>query len=56
VGRLVGKVPLIAGAAGRQGGSHAIRLAAEGSDIIAIDIAPMGAPDHDLAWRETNSD
>jgi SDR family mycofactocin-dependent oxidoreductase len=35
---LAGKVALITGAARGQGRSHAIRLAAEGADIIAIDI------------------
>jgi SDR family mycofactocin-dependent oxidoreductase len=37
-GRLDGKVALITGAARGQGRSHAIRLAEEGADIIAIDI------------------
>ena len=35
---LAGKVALITGAARGQGRSHAVRLAAEGADIIAIDI------------------
>jgi (+)-trans-carveol dehydrogenase len=35
---LAGKVALITGAARGQGRSHAMRLAAEGADIIAIDI------------------
>ena len=55
-GRVAGKVALITGAAGGQGRSHAIRLAEEGADIIAIDICapvegvryPMSTPD-DLA-------
>lgn len=38
-GRLEGKVALITGAARGQGRSHAIRLATEGADIIAVDIA-----------------
>lgn len=38
-GRVAGKVALITGAARGQGRSHAIRLAEEGADIIAIDIA-----------------
>ena len=54
--RLDGKVAFITGAARGQGRSHAIRLAEEGADIIAVDIAsqigtvpyPMGTPD-DLA-------
>lgn len=35
---LAGKVALITGAARGQGRSHAVRLAAEGADIIAVDI------------------
>jgi SDR family mycofactocin-dependent oxidoreductase len=37
-GRVAGKVAFITGAARGQGRSHAIRLAAEGADIIAVDI------------------
>ena len=55
-GRAVGKVALITGAARGQGRSHAVRLAEEGADIIAIDICtqidsvpyPLSTPD-DLA-------
>ncbi len=55
-GRLEGKVAFITGAARGQGRSHAIRLAQEGADIIAIDLCrpvdsvpyPMATPD-DLA-------
>jgi len=55
-GRVEGKVAFITGAARGQGRSHAIRLAQEGADIIAVDIArqvvsvayPMSTPD-DLA-------
>src|SRR5215831_15369396 len=55
-GKLEGKVAFITGAARGQGRSHAIRLAEEGADIIAVDICaqigsvayPMGTPD-DLA-------
>jgi SDR family mycofactocin-dependent oxidoreductase len=39
VGRVEGKVAFITGAARGQGRSHAIRLAEEGADIIAVDIA-----------------
>jgi SDR family mycofactocin-dependent oxidoreductase len=39
MGRLQGKVALITGAARGQGRSHAVRLAEEGADIVAIDIA-----------------
>jgi (+)-trans-carveol dehydrogenase len=38
-GRVEGKVAFITGAARGQGRSHAIRLAQEGADIIAIDLA-----------------
>src|ERR1051325_10138366 len=38
MGRLEGKVAFITGAARGQGRSHALRLAQEGADIIAIDI------------------
>jgi SDR family mycofactocin-dependent oxidoreductase len=52
-GRLEGKVALISGAARGQGRSHAMRLAQEGADIIAFDVArqldtvpyPMATPD-----------
>jgi (+)-trans-carveol dehydrogenase len=37
-GRLAGKVAFITGAARGQGRSHAVRLAAEGADIIAVDL------------------
>jgi (+)-trans-carveol dehydrogenase len=37
-GRLAGKVAFITGAARGQGRSHAIRLAQEGADIIAVDL------------------
>jgi (+)-trans-carveol dehydrogenase len=37
-GRVAGKVALITGAARGQGRSHALRLAGEGADIIALDI------------------
>ena len=39
MGRLDGKVAFITGAARGQGRSHAIRMAQEGADIIAIDLA-----------------
>jgi NAD(P)-dependent dehydrogenase (short-subunit alcohol dehydrogenase family) len=38
-GRLAGKVAFITGAARGQGRAHAVRMASEGADIIAIDIA-----------------
>ena len=37
-GRIEGKVAFITGAARGQGRSHAIRLASEGADIIAVDV------------------
>jgi (+)-trans-carveol dehydrogenase len=54
--RLEGKVAFVTGAARGQGRSHAVRLAEEGADIVAVDIAAqidtvpysMGTPD-DLA-------
>src|SRR5258708_31006915 len=56
MGKLEGKVAFMPGAAGGKGRSHAIRLAQEGADIIAVDICrqidsvpyPMSTPD-DLA-------
>lgn len=38
-GRLAGKVAFITGAARGQGRAHAVRMAREGADIIAVDIA-----------------
>ncbi len=37
-GRVAGKVAFITGAARGQGRSHAVRLAEEGADIIAVDV------------------
>ncbi|MGV9803574.1 SDR family mycofactocin-dependent oxidoreductase, partial [Mycobacterium sp. NPDC003449] len=37
--RLNGKVAFITGAARGQGRAHAVRMAKEGADIIAVDIA-----------------
>jgi SDR family mycofactocin-dependent oxidoreductase len=56
MGKLEGKVAFITGAARGQGRSHAVRLAQEGADIIAVDICqqidtvayPMGTAE-DLA-------
>jgi NAD(P)-dependent dehydrogenase (short-subunit alcohol dehydrogenase family) len=45
--RLAGKVAFITGAARGQGRAHAVRLAEEGADIIAVDLAgplPADAP------------
>jgi (+)-trans-carveol dehydrogenase len=42
VGRVEGKVAFVTGAARGQGRSHAVRLAQEGADIVAVDIcAPV---------------
>ena len=58
MGRMDGKVVFVTGAARGQGRSHALRLAQEGADIIAVDIAESipgmdrfyaGATDDDLA-------
>jgi len=53
MGRVQGKVAFITGAARGQGRSHAVRLAEEGADIIAVDIChdvdtvkyPLSTPD-----------
>lgn len=58
-GRLEGKVALITGAARGQGRAHAVRMAAEGADIIAVDLCaqipsnpyPLGTTE-DLAETE----
>ena len=39
MGRLDGKVAFVTGAARGQGRSHAVRMAEEGADIIAVDVA-----------------
>ena len=55
-GRVEGKVAFITGAARGQGRSHAVRLAEEGADIIAVDLCEAvgdfgypGATESDLA-------
>jgi len=53
VGRVSGKVAFVTGAARGQGRSHAVRLAEEGADIIAVDLCanldsigyPLAAPE-----------
>jgi SDR family mycofactocin-dependent oxidoreductase len=48
--KLENRVAFITGAARGQGRSHAVRLAAEGADIIAVDIcAPIGSVPYPLA-------
>ncbi|WP_116202634.1 mycofactocin-coupled SDR family oxidoreductase [Amycolatopsis circi] len=56
MGAVAGKVALVTGAARGQGRAHAVRLAEEGADVIAVDIAgPVetvpfpGATEDDLA-------
>ena len=52
-GRLEGKVAFITGAARGQGRAHAVRLAEEGADIIAIDIcAPVEGVEYEPATKE----
>ncbi len=49
-GRVAGKVALVTGAARGQGRSHAVRLAAEGADIVAVDVcAPIDHVHYALA-------
>lgn len=51
--RLKGKVALVTGAARGQGRSHAVHLADEGADVIAIDIcADIESNEYPLATRE----
>jgi NAD(P)-dependent dehydrogenase (short-subunit alcohol dehydrogenase family) len=53
MGRVEGKVALITGAARGQGRSHAIRLAEEGADIIAVDLcAPIDTLDYETATAD----
>ncbi|WP_072807449.1 mycofactocin-coupled SDR family oxidoreductase [Rhodococcoides yunnanense] len=50
MGRLDGKVAFVTGAARGQGRSHAVELAREGADVIAVDIA-HDLPDLGLAYQ-----
>src|SRR3569833_1648108 len=47
-GRVEGKVAFITGAARGQGRSHAVRLAEEGADIIAIDVCTRVSSNADI--------
>jgi SDR family mycofactocin-dependent oxidoreductase len=52
MGRVAGKVAFITGAARGQGREHAIRLAEEGADIIAVDACePVASIGYELATR-----
>jgi len=52
-GRVEGKVAFITGAARGQGRSHAVRLAEEGADIIAVDLcAQVGSVPYPMATPE----
>ncbi len=53
MGRVEGKVALITGAARGQGRSHAVRLAEEGADIIAVDLcAPIDTLQYEIATAD----
>ena len=57
MGLLEGKVAVVSGAARGQGRAHALRLAREGADIIAIDIcADIDTVDYPLATPEDLDD
>ncbi len=52
-GRVAGKVALVTGAARGQGRAHAVRLAEEGADIIAVDVcAPIPGVQYAAASEE----
>ena len=53
-GRVEGKVAFITGAARGQGRSHAVRLAQEGADIIAVDLCDqVDSVPYQMATRST---
>lgn len=53
MGRVTGKVAFVTGAARGQGRSHAVRLAEEGADVIALDIcAQIPSVPYPMATRE----
>lgn len=53
MGRVSGKVAFVTGAARGQGRSHAVRLAEEGANIVAVDIcAPIASMRYPLATPE----
>lgn len=50
MGKLDGKVAFITGAGRGQGRAHAVRLAEEGADIIAVDIcAPIASVPYEMS-------
>ncbi|WP_192804660.1 SDR family NAD(P)-dependent oxidoreductase, partial [Rhodococcus erythropolis] len=50
MGNLDGQVAFITGAARGQGRAHAVKLASEGADIIAVDLcAPVATAGYDMA-------
>jgi SDR family mycofactocin-dependent oxidoreductase len=52
-GRVEGKVAFVTGAGRGQGRSHAVRLAEEGADVIAVDICgPVGTVTYGMATEE----
>jgi (+)-trans-carveol dehydrogenase len=52
MGKLDGKVALITGAGRGQGRAHAVKLAQEGADVIALDIcAPIASVPYEMASR-----
>ena len=53
MGRLDGRVALVTGAARGQGRSHALRMAEEGADVVAVDLcAPIDSVPYPLATKE----
>ncbi len=52
MGRMDGKVALVTGAGRGQGRSHAVRLAQEGAEILAIDVPAEGVSPYPLASQD----
>ena len=54
MGLVDGKVALVTGAGRGQGRSHAVRLAAEGADVIAVDICatPLETLSYELSTED----